>query len=171
MKKYTLILCLAAAALLLASCGGAEGGAGESQNDTETSVETSAETETETEAQTETETTAEPEFIKHDELNVTECTFDPATATVTVRFDDPYVIYEADDPCEASLSGGGAAYLLEGAIDMTASDAMKDDQGYYTGAVLKLVPEDTIDAGEYKMILQFSSYSVTTNITLDSAIG
>ena len=165
MKKHTLFLCAAILTLSLASCGGAV---------TETTADTTTpETETvaKTETETETEAETEPKFTKHDELNATECAFDASNCSVTVRFDDPYVIFEADDPCEASLSGGGAAYLLEGTIDMTASDAMIGEDDYYTGVVVKLVPEDPIEAGEYKMILQFSSYSVTATVTLDSAIG
>ena len=168
MKKYTLLLCAAILAFSLASCGGAETETTDTTADTVTpETETVAETETETETEAETE----PKFTKHDELNATECAFDASNCSVTVRFDDPYVIFEADDPCEASLSGGGAAYLLEGTIDMTASDAMIGEDDYYTGVVVKLVPEDPIEAGEYKMILQFSSYSVTATVTLDRAIG
>lgn len=168
MKKHTLFLCAAILTLFLASCGGAVTGTTDTTADTTTpETETVAETETETETEAETES----KFTKHDELNATECAFDASNCSVTVRFDDPYVIFEADDPCEASLSGGGAAYLLEGTIDMTASDAMIGEDDYYTGVVVKLVPEDPIEAGEYKMILQFSSYSVTATVTLDSAIG
>ena len=170
MKKHTVFLGAAILTLSLASCGGAVTETTDTTADTTTpETETVAETETETETETEAET--EPKFTKHDELNATECAFDASNCSVTVRFDDPYVIFEADDPCEASLSGGGAAYLLEGTIDMTASDAMTGEDGYYTGVVVKLVPEDPIEAGEYKMILQFSSYSVTATVTLDSAIG
>lgn len=169
MKKYTLLLCAVILALSLASCGSTETETtAETESDT-TSSETVAETEAETETETESET--EPVFIRHDDLTATECTFDTTTGSVTVRFDDPYVIFEAGDPCEASLSGGGAAYLLEGTIDMDASAAMQTEDGFYTGAVVKLVAEDPIEAGEYKMILQFSSYSVTTTVTLDKAIG
>lgn len=177
MKKNTLVLCAIAFCLLFASCGGAETDTSkdaETESSTETVIEENTGDETETNVETNAET--EYEYVHYDDLTAAEIegnpNYDSTTGVLTVRFDDPYVIYKEGEPCEAGFSGGGAAYFLTGTIDMTASDAMKGEDGYYTGVCVKLTAEDEpVPAGSYKMILQFSSYSVTTTITIDSQIG
>lgn len=174
-KHCRQILCAALLCLALVSCG-----ISETDDTSDTEIDVATESDVGTEENTETdanrETEAETEYVQPEELTISEMennpSYDSTTGLLTVRFDDPYVMYKEDDKCEASLSGGGAAYYLTGSIDMSAADGMKNEKGFYTGIVVHLTSDDEqIEAGEYKMILQFSGYSITARITLDAPIA
>lgn len=176
-KKYLTLVCALFLVLACVSCGGADKETvGES--DTESIVEgvNQAESETETASETETETEANMEYIRHDTLVPTETdgnpSYDSASGLLTVRFDDPYIIYKEGEPCDAVFSGDGAAYLLNCSIDMAASEAFLNEEGFYSGVAVKLsAGDESVPVGTYKVILEFSTYTVTVNLDLPTTIG
>ena len=174
-KKYLTLVCALFLALACVSCGGADNETTEESN-TESVVDSVNPAESETETKAETETEAETEYVRHDTLVPTETdgnpSYDSASGLLTVRFDDPYIIYEEGEPCDAVFSGDGAAYLVNGSIDMAASEAFLDEEGFYSGVAVRLsAGDESVPAGAYKVILEFSTYPVTVNLDLPAAIG
>lgn len=161
--------------LACVSCGSADKGA-VSESDTESMVESIHQVGSESETETERETTAETEYIRHDTLIPTETdgnpSYDSVSGLFTVRFDDTHIIYKEGEPCEAVFSGDGAAYLVNAAIDMAASAAFLGEDGFYSGVAVKLsAGDESIPAGVYKVILEFSTYTITVHLDLPTNIN
>ncbi len=174
-KKYLTLICALFLALVCVSCGSANE---ETETNLEANTESMTENEEQTESETETEaqTEAETEYIQHDVLVPTETdgnpSYDSTSGLLTVRFDDPYIIYKEGEPCDAVFSGDGAAYLVNGSIDMAASETFLNEKGFYSGVAVKLsAGDESVPVGTYKVILEFSTYTVTFNLDLPASIG
>ena len=71
--------------------------------------------------------------------------------------------YEAEDMCSVGISGEDGAYTVPGTLVMEGYDTLPSMNGY-RGAAIKI--DETLAAGDYKFVINFSTYTVSFNYTV-----